>query len=164
MKPREPRRKIVVPARIRQAGRWADVRILDASSRGFMIHLPNAPPRGTYVELHRGRRSYVARVVWQSAQRCGLQTQDRVIVDDLVKPPEAVTDPRQDEAPTIERRSAGRARDRIELKAERSRTSGRAGQFAAFICGAVVAASLLYGMVGQALSRPLAQVSTALTR
>lgn len=149
---------------MRQDGRWADVRILDASSRGFMIHLSDAPPRGTYLELHRGRRSYVARVIWRTAQRCGLQTQDRVIVDDLLKPPEPVTDPQQDEAPTIERRTAGRSRDVIEQKAERSRTLGRAGQFAAFIGGAVVAASLLYGMVGQALSWPLAQVSVVLER
>ena len=149
---------------MRQDGRWTDVRILDASSRGFMVHVPDAPPRGTYIELHRGRRSYVARVVWRTAQRCGLQTQDRIIVDDLVKLPEAVTDPKQDEAPIIERRSAGRSRDMIEQKAERNRTLGRAGQFAAFIGGAAVAASLLYGVVGQALSRPLAQVSAVLAR
>jgi hypothetical protein len=54
MKTREPRRKVLVGARIRHGLKWDDIRILNVSSRGLCLHSRDAPPRGIYVKLRRG--------------------------------------------------------------------------------------------------------------
>ena len=168
MKPREPRRKIVVSARMRMGARWSDVRILDASSRGFMIHLTAAPPRGTYVELWRGRQRHVARVVWQAANRCGLQTQDKVSVDELVKPPEEQKAPddaasAEANAQATERRSRERSLEQVAQSHVASKALSRTIEYGSMLALGALGAFLLFGMFQQAVNAPMARVSAALS-
>jgi len=114
-------------------GYWADVQILDASSRGFLIHAAHSPPRGSYIELYRGRRRYVARVVWQTNQRCGVRTQDALSVDDLIKPPETQTASIASNEPAVERRERRRVSESIKQRGQSSRHIGRMVEYASIV-------------------------------
>lgn len=163
MKPRESRRKLVVGARVRHDGRWADVRILDASSRGFLVSMSNVPPRGTYIELARGPLRYVARVMWQGRDRCGVQTQDRVCVDSLLKPPErAANAAATPDAVANDRRSAERVRDSLDQQGARSIWLGKSIEYLSIVGAGAMAAIFLVTLLTDAFTAPLATVSAAL--
>ena len=160
LRPREPRIKTFIPARMRLGARWTDVFILNLSSRGCQIRSSEPVDRGTYVELRRGDQAIVARVVWQSGSRAGLRTQDRVPVEAIVTSAAGKSD-RPEGPPAIERRE--RPRGRIAQAHERSRLRGRAWEFAGV---AVVGATLsiaVVSLVAEVLAQPLAKVGVALS-
>ena len=82
--PRELRRRVVMPARLRSRSGWTDACILNISSRGLIIHSSLAGPQGSVVELWRGDHVIVARVMWQDGARAGLQTDERLAVEDIM--------------------------------------------------------------------------------
>ena len=49
MKQREPRRKVMLSARLRQEVGWSDANILNVSSRGLLLHGTIRPARGSYL-------------------------------------------------------------------------------------------------------------------
>lgn len=137
LKPREPRRKVLTKARMRVGATWTDTCILNISSRGLMIQAAAPPPRGTYMELRRGSRVIIGRVMWTKQDRCGIKTQDRLDVDAILARPdgaEPVDDASAAAAPT-DRRSASRAH---EQSFKRSRQSSRAFEF---VCIAILGAA-----------------------
>ena len=164
LKPRETRRRALVKGRLRHGASWRDVSILNISTRGLLLHSAAPPSRGTYVEVHRGRQAIVARVIWSKDQRFGVQTQDRLNIDDLV----AETNPSAVEGvgspqptPFVERRSPGRKTGPREAH-ERSKRVSRAIEF---VCVATFITGLGFiglAAVGNALGGPLSEVLTAL--
>src|SRR5690349_16447421 len=119
MKQREPRRNVLIRARMRNGPSWADVNIRNISSRGLMVQAASSPPRGSYVELRRGRHAIVARVAWSNGRRFGVQTQDRLDVDAIVaEPDQSSSDFRKAKAadPAFERRATPRAPTRAEIE------------------------------------------------
>ena len=163
MKPREPRRKVFVAARLRADGRWSDVRVLDVASRGFLIQAHEPPPRGTYIELCRGRLSIVARVVWTRQQRFGVRTQDKVPVDAFVDPSDATDAPRTKFAAgqEVERRSRHR-REHLAARQDANRYRARALEFCSLAACGGAAVFMLLGLVQQFFTRSLASVAGAL--
>jgi hypothetical protein len=93
MTPREPRRSVLIRARMRIDGVRVDVCILNISSRGLLLQSSAAPSRATYIEIFCGSLTIVGRVVWSKNRRFGIQTQDRLNVDAVVeqsaRPPSA---------------------------------------------------------------------------
>src|SRR4051794_1216719 len=83
-RPREMRRRVVLPARLRSSAGRTDTCILNISSRGLLIHSARTGPQGSKVELCRGDLAIVACVVWQDGARAGLRTEDRVPVEDML--------------------------------------------------------------------------------
>src|SRR5690348_1343959 len=83
-KPRELRRRVVVPARLRDGASWSDACILNVSSRGLMIHTGRPVRCGSEVELRRGEYMIVARVVWRDGARAGLRAEERVPIEEIV--------------------------------------------------------------------------------
>src|SRR4051794_36406877 len=81
---RELRRRVVIPVRLRSVGQWSDTCILNISSRGLMIHSARTGPEGSMVELYRGDRVIVARVVWREGARVGLRSDERLPVDEIM--------------------------------------------------------------------------------
>ena len=53
-RPRELRRKLLVPARLRHGAAWSDTCIVNISSRGLMIHSSRPLQPGSKVEVYRG--------------------------------------------------------------------------------------------------------------
>lgn len=161
MKTREPRRKVMISARLRDGFGWTNVRILNVSSRGLLLHAPKTPDRGAYVEVCRGPHRIVARVMWVHQDRFGVYTQDAVAIDAIAGGGEVAT-PRA-ESLTLDRRSK-RRRPTAEERGERSRQWASAMQFLWIAGFGAAAATLAFGTVKGALSGPLSIVSAELSQ
>lgn len=107
---------------------------------------------------------YVARVMWQGRDRCGVQTQDRVCVDALLKPPERAANADADAADPVanNRRSAERSRDSLDQQAARSARFGKSIEYASIAGAGAMAAIFLATLLTDAFSAPLASVAAAL--
>ena len=71
---------VMLPARLRIAGAWTDVRIRNVSSRGMLLETVNPPLPGCYVEVARGRYRYTARVAWAEGNLCGIHIDGKIQV------------------------------------------------------------------------------------
>jgi len=154
-RPRELRRRVVVPARLRHGVSWSDACILNVSSRGLMIHTGRPLARGAQIELRRGDHVIVARVVWREGGRAGLRCEERVPIEDIVT---------LGHSPALQLTAANGERRKKARPEDRSRLQGRAIEFVGVL---VVAASLAgagFTMVEAAFARPLAAVTAALGR
>ena len=159
LRPREPRIKVCVPARMRVGDAWTDAFILNVSSRGLLIHSSEPVERGMYLELRRGNQVIVARVVWRSGSCAGLRAQDRVPVEAMVTSG-AVRPASREEAADCERR--GRAPSREE-EHEHSRLRGRSLEFAFVgLVGALLSVAA-FALVAEALAQPFVRVGAALS-
>jgi hypothetical protein len=156
-RPRELRRRVMLPARVRAGVQWSDACILNISSRGLLINCPKGVSEGHVVELRRGDHVIVGRIVWREGTRAGLQCDDRVPVEEIMSLGQsqalqltasvgAVVERRKQPRPTaIDARLRGRALE--------------------FLSVAVIAASLavtIWSMAEQAFARPMAAVARAL--
>lgn len=165
VKSREQRRTVLVSARMRVGARWGSVRILNISSRGLLIQSPEPPPRGSYLEVRRGRYTIVARVVWASDGRFGVETQDPLSIDAIVREPDhSGPDCRQPSGAeeAVERRAQDPKRVSSAQRLERSRTLARSAEFACIaFCGAA-AAMMAYAIVEETLARPIGEAAAAI--
>lgn len=160
LKLREPRLNVMIQARVRVGASWNDACILNLSSRGMLVRAPQAPNRGSYLEIRRGNQVIVARVVWSNADRFGVYTQDPVPAADLI----CGTSSTGIAKPSVvggfaERRSAPRP---PVLTSERSRWRARAIEFSTLGFLGGIAAVLLLGAVSDSFGRPLMAVEQAL--
>lgn len=164
MKVREPRRKVMLIARVRVGVRWNDVCILDISTRGLLIQAAEPPARGAYLDVRRGHQAIVGRVVWVQGQRFGVRTQDALPVEELISPNDAasVTLKRSVvEGAALERRASPRA---TAARHEASRMLSRSIEYTVFaIFGGAIGVSG-FAAVGQALGPPFDQISAALAQ
>lgn len=140
---------------MRLGGAWSDACILNISSRGLMIQSGRGLAQGNLVELRRGDHVIIGRVVWQEGARAGLQSEDRLPVDEILT---------LSQAPSLQLTAVNgkRVERRKRPRHEDSRLRGRAIEFAGV---AVVAACLgagLFAMVEQTFARPIAIVESAL--
>ncbi|HWU92580.1 MAG TPA: PilZ domain-containing protein [Sphingomicrobium sp.] len=156
LKPRDPRIAVVVPARMRLGARWSDACILNVSARGLLIHAPEPPQRGSYVELRRGEQVIIGRVMWSSGSRAGVRAQDRVPVEAIVtaKAAQSLRLTAGDGRP-VERRHAPRHH-------ERSRLRGRAMEFATMAAIGATLSVAAVSMMAEAFAQPLSRVGMAL--
>lgn len=147
-------------ARLRHERGWSNARILNISSRGLLVHAPEAPRRGSYVEVCKGQHRIIARVVWASEGRFGALTQDRLAVDSItmgIEPPAAAT-----ACETIERRLQPRQAACAEHH-ERSRRRSRTVEFACMVVFGCAAAFIVFDTVMETLSKPLSMVGAKLS-
>jgi hypothetical protein len=152
-KPRELRRRVVVPARLRDGASWSDACILNVSSRGLMIHTGRPVRCGSDVEIRRGDYLIVARVMWRDGGRAGLRAQQPVPVEEIVL---------LGQAPALPRTPRSGERRRHPRPEHSSRVRGRAIEFAGVLTLVAMLAAAGVSMIDAALARPLAAISTAL--
>ena len=152
MKAREPRRTVLIDARLRHERGWADARILNLSARGLMVRSEHAPVRGSYVEICRGAHRIVARVVWARGGRFGARSQDAIAVDAL----SSGSDPALPSPANLnnDRRAARRVPQPAE-RSEQSRRWSRRLEFVAVAAFGCFAAFLVFDAVRDTLSGPL---------
>jgi hypothetical protein len=157
-RPRELRRRVLVPARVRTVAGWSDACILNVSSRGLLIHSTGPARTGSMIELRHGPYAIVGRVAWRDGPRFGLSAEDRVPVEEILTLSQSQSLPlTAGGSPGVERRKQPRTH-------EDSRLAARAFEFASI---AVIAGSLSVGMlmmVQDAFAAPLAAVQAALGR
>lgn len=159
VKAREPRRKVLIKARMRVGASWSDACILNLSSRGMLVQSGMVPERGNYLEIRRGPHVVVARVVWSREQRFGVRTQDTVSAEELLNADDHGPETSAPSPPIGERRAAPRP---AVGRHERSRMRGRRLEFATLAIFGAASAMLLLATVGELLNRPLLAIERAL--
>lgn len=156
-RPRELRRRVLLPARLRAGASWSDTCILNISSRGMMIHSAHPLTEGARVELRRGDHVMEATVVWRDGSRLGLQSDDRLPVEEILSLSQSQSlQVTAGNAPRSERRKHPRPSH------DDSRLRARAMQFAGV---GVIACALAFGaaaLVHEAMARPMVLVEAAL--
>ncbi len=157
MKPREPRHKVLVRARMKAGPEWHDTCILNISSRGMMMQAADPPVRGSYLEIRRGALVIVAKVMWTRGHRLGVRTQDVLPIDAIVSD---VAVPVTGEGVRVgERRSPARA---MLPTAQRSRHQGRMIEYGFAVALAGAAAMFAATEVHALLTVPAEAVTAAL--
>jgi len=156
-RPRELRRRVVLPARLRSGAMWSDICILNISSRGLMVQSSRLGSEGSQVELYRGSHVIIARVVWREGARAGLRAEDRVPVEEILSADASPATRLTVEGQPVERRRA------VRRPAVDSRLRGRAMEFVAVSVIALCLAGGAWTLVESAFARPLAMVNSALS-
>jgi len=156
VRPRELRRRVMLPARMRTPGGWSDARILNLSSRGLMVHASLSALECSEVEVWHRDLAIPARIVWREGPKAGLQAEDRIPIDEMLS---------LGKSDSLQL-SAGAYRDVERRKRPRtpedSRVRARLFEFASI---AMIAAALALGLsvwVIAVLAQPLAGIRRAL--
>ena len=158
---REPRRPVLIRARMRLGSRWDDLCILNLSSRGLMARMKSPPAPGSFVEVRRGQHVIVARVVWTDDQKFGAHTQDSLPVGNLIADePSALAERRTHARPHPG--SAKRARPRLDDRHAASRNLSRLLEYAFFMLVGISAAIGASASIQEAFASPMDAVSAAL--
>ena len=154
MKPRQPRKNVLVSARLSCGTSWADTSIVNVSARGMGLQTLRVPRRGTYVEIRRGHVCIVAQVVWTEGQRFGVRTQDDVDLGALCSKARSSTSGRAgDRGEKAESLQWKRIPKRYSEIAERNRLLGRAAEFAWLGIGGAAASFLVVHAMHQTLDK-----------
>ncbi|MDV3455749.1 PilZ domain-containing protein [Sphingomonas sp. HF-S4] len=158
---RDPRTRVVLPARMRSGARWADACIHNVSSRGMMVASNDAPAPGSYIELRRGPNIVVGRVVWRRDRFFGLRAQDRIDLDLLRR---ASTADAANDGSAVERRADRRLGEdaRRARTLERSRAIAKASQFVTLALLCVGAALFAGHAVHEALRAPVSRIAAVM--
>jgi hypothetical protein len=156
--PRELRRRVILPARLRLGAQWSDACILNVSSRGMLIQTGQPAQQGMTVELRRDRHVIMGRIMWQAGGRIGLHCEERVPVEEILslgagKTLQLVAA----DGARIERRRVPRGR------VSEARHRGRVLQFAGVLTIALVLSISGVVWVRATLARPLSAAGAALT-
>lgn len=76
LKPREPRRNVMIKARMRVGPSWSDALILNLSSKGLMVRSDRPPSRGSYLEIRRG--PYSSLLAWSGRLPAASESRRRI--------------------------------------------------------------------------------------
>ena len=156
IKPREWRRKIVLPARMRGSCGWSNACILNVSSRGLLIQASRGALEGSTVEIWQGEQVIVARVIWRKGVRAGLCAEARVPIEEMCAKSSGAELPRTGpDGHLVERRKRPRTH-------EESRYRGRALEFASVALVGIALATGMFALVEQAFAQPLAYIGRAI--
>ena len=156
MKLREKREDTFLEARLNFDGSWQDVLIRNVSAHGVMIQCRAPPPRGSYVEIRRGRYAIVGHVRWNAEHRCGTRSQDVIDLAQLTD------DAHCRKPPGPERRHASRPRQASLAKLRQSRSTGRFLEFGFLAAGAATVAIFIGTSVADIFSEPVVTISKAM--
>ncbi|WP_416222237.1 PilZ domain-containing protein [Sphingomonas sp. LY160] len=161
MKPREPRTKVLIKARMRSGSAWRDIYLLDMSRRGALVQAAAPPPTGSYIEVRRGSRLIVARVVWADNQRFGVFAQDPIAINDFIQDPDGLRD--QDcvtrRAHPSERRASPRPPTAVD-RHDRSRQIGRSVEFFGVLGLVLGLGGAIFQSLQSALIVPMSEILT----
>jgi hypothetical protein len=155
-RPRELRRRILLPAHIRTSAGWGQASILNISSRGLLIYASGPAPKDNRVELRQGDHSIAARVVWRKGQRLGLATEERLPLEDIVT---------LGISPALQLMAVKRPsrEQRSGCAFAESRQHSRAMEFVSVLMIGAFLSLAAVDLVAQAFARPISRVAAVLT-
>lgn len=153
MRQREPRRKVMIRARMRSGADWSDVSIHNMSSRGLLATSDVVCRPGTVIEIRRIHHIIVGRVVWQNGAYFGVRTQDRIDIDGIIAAKPPARKPGTDTQPSNDDRRATRRQSVGEREAASRRFAARF-QFVTMIVVIGIVSLIAAQAIGGVLSRP----------
>lgn len=158
-KPREDRKPLNVPARMRLGEGWHDIVICNVSSRGLMARTRTAPPRGSFIEIRHGSLCIVGQVRWSAGARFGIRAQERIdIMGLLVGRKTAAADP-----VSAERRIRARPVPvSANSRAESSRRFARLFDWGMVVLAVAVVGVIVAEVAGKTLRTPLDRARVAM--
>ena len=162
LKLREPRRTVILKARMRDGDGWRAVTICNISSRGLMAKCPAPPAKGGYIEVRHRSVCIVGRVVWSQGSRFGIRTQDKIDIAGLLDASAQKGNGTGEAAGTAERRSTARPDPDLSARIAASRHFARAFDWSIIVLACVVGASFIFGAASTALKAPMQKVAAAL--
>jgi len=155
-RPRELRRRVILPALVRSDGGWGNASILNISSRGFLIHASRPTPKGSKVELRHAGLVIQARVVWRYCVRAGPATESCIPVEDIL----SLDQTGVMQLTAVERSPIDR---RISVRRQADhRMRGRLCEFVAIAALSACVAGCAVAVVHDTLATPLVRVGAAL--
>lgn len=161
-KARETRHTVLIPARMHSGASWSDVVIHNLSANGALIACDDAPERGSYVDIRRGRQTIIGRVVWQKGRFFGIRARETIDINTITNEPRLAGKPKAANKPEAgqERRAHARmnADADVARRLEQSRRRSSALQFMVFAVAAFSIAAFAAVQVKEVLSRPLSRV------
>lgn len=156
--PRELRRRVVLPARLRTGGKWSTATILNLSSRGLMIHSARVGDEGGTVEICRGNHLILASVMWRDGARLGLRAAEQLPVAEILCGSDAQV------LQLVGSPCAAGKQRQVKRPAADARDRGMAMQFLAISLVSLALALSAWFITQRALSRPFATIERALGR
>jgi hypothetical protein len=164
LKPREPRRTVILKAQMRVADGWRAVTICNVSSRGLMAKCSAPPAKGAYIELRHGGVHIVGRVAWLQGLRFGVRTQDKIDIASLLdeSPLKGIRTPGTIWTDVPPHSSAARPRPDLPTQIVASRRISRGFDWSVVVLGSVIAASFIFDAASTALKAPMQKVAAAL--
>jgi len=163
LRQREPRRTVILKARMRDADGWRDVAICNLSSRGLMAKCSALPAKGAYIELRYRHVCIVGRVAWAQGSRFGVRTQDKIDIDSLLD--ESLVKgvrTREADRTTPPHHPAARSAPDLSAQVAASRRFARLFDWSIVVLGSVLAAIFIFGAASTALKTPMQKVGAAL--
>jgi hypothetical protein len=82
---RQRRNDAGVMVKVRIDDREGDAMLANASSRGLLAIMNDAPGRGSRVKVEIGERTIYGRVRWSHSDRCGVLLEESIRVPDLIE-------------------------------------------------------------------------------
>ena len=154
-KPRELRRRVLIPAQVRVDGVWSAAHILNLSSRGMMIRTLGPIDKGTELQIRQSDQLINATVMWRHGTCAGLKVVERIAVEQIMS---------ESGDPALQLTASApaqgeRARRRPPVEA---RIRARFVQFAALTLFAATLAGLAAVTAQKAMAQPFAAVQAAL--
>ncbi|MDE0878836.1 MAG: PilZ domain-containing protein [Sphingomonas bacterium] len=140
---------------MRVSDAWSDVCIRNISSRGMLVAAKTPPELGSCVEIRRGSQIIIARAVWKDGNYCGLRSQEKLPVQQIISEPRLTKKPQVamaagDAAADRRNRDRDNAASIVERQ-ERSRRFATVFQFLVFVTmavgGSIWVATSIYGLL-----------------
>lgn len=141
---------------------WGDVTVCNISSRGMMLRCDTPPPRNSYVEIRHLSACAVGRVVWSNGSCFGINTQDTIILADLLARASARPRSAGEERRMLPRKVQHSVQMRTLSTEDSSRIFARLFDWAAIALAVAVGAMIVADLAGGAMQRPLQQVHQGL--
>jgi len=156
---------VILPSRMRSEAAWIDVCIHNISTNGLLVAAESPPDPGVYVDIRRGSRTIIGRVVWRKDHFFGVQVQGRLDINRLIEKPRSSRCQRADRgaAGTREKHQNHMAADAaIAHRLERSRRFAAAFQFVLIVAGGAVTATGMATGAYHLLAKPFAAIAAEL--
>jgi hypothetical protein len=160
---REPRQPVRIGARLKSGRGWSDIVLRNVSARGVMGQCPAPPARGDYVEMRCGAYVIVARVAWARDDRFGARAQDPIALAGLIACAEGRARQAEERRRHVRAEPPVRHRPTLADRGFASRHLGRVFELGSLVLAGAALATLLGGAAHDALARPAAHISQAMT-
>lgn len=157
LRPREWRRRVSIPARLRTGSDWANCQILNISTRGMLLQYSRPLEVGSQIEIRQEGRMVPATVVWRDGFRAGLSCERPIPVVEWM-----TASSEQARAPAVAQGAVLSRRPGTKRRGEEAREFARKLEYVAVAGFAAALAMAAAALAAMTLFEPLAAAARVL--